>query len=120
MGLFLHFSRTPTPRPLEGVVVAVRVPPPPPADDADVKLAIEDAGTDDPVAPDGGVGPALPGGAQDALAVQVGGDALRSLAGDGIVKLAESGLGRSRVGRVNGRNEDASSRLDLRRPSLPG
>jgi hypothetical protein len=37
---------------------------------------------------------------------------------DGIVKLAESGLGRSRVGRVNGRDEDAS-RLDLRRPSLP-
>ena len=37
---------------------------------------------------------------------------------DGTVKLAESGLGRSRVGRVNGRDEDAS-RLDLRRPSLP-
>jgi hypothetical protein len=36
----------------------------------------------------------------------------------GIVKLAESRLGRSRVGRVNGRDEDAS-RLDLRRPSLP-
>jgi hypothetical protein len=36
----------------------------------------------------------------------------------GIVKLAESGLGRSQVGRVNGRDEDAS-RLDLRRPSLP-
>ena len=38
--------------------------------------------------------------------------------GNGIVKLAESGLGRSRVGRVNGRDEDAS-RPDLRRPSLP-
>jgi IS5 family transposase len=36
----------------------------------------------------------------------------------GIVKLAESRLGRSRVGRVKGRDEDAS-RLDLRRPSLP-
>jgi hypothetical protein len=37
---------------------------------------------------------------------------------DGTVKLAESGLGRSRVGRVNGRDDDAS-RPDLRRPSLP-
>ena len=36
----------------------------------------------------------------------------------GTVKLAESRLGRSRVGRVNGRDEDAS-RPDLRRPSLP-
>jgi hypothetical protein len=36
----------------------------------------------------------------------------------GIVKLAESRLGRSRVGRVKGRDEDAS-RLDLRQPSLP-
>jgi hypothetical protein len=36
----------------------------------------------------------------------------------GTVKLAESRLGRSRVGRVKGRDEDAS-RLDLRRPSLP-
>src|ERR1700737_3595057 len=38
--------------------------------------------------------------------------------GDGTVKLAESRLGRSRVARVNGRDEDAS-RPDLRRPSLP-
>jgi ABC-type multidrug transport system ATPase subunit len=38
--------------------------------------------------------------------------------GEGTVKLSESKLGRSRVGRVNGRDEDAS-RLDLRRPSLP-
>jgi hypothetical protein len=30
----------------------------------------------------------------------------------------QSGLGKSRVGRVNGRDEDAS-RPDLRRPSLP-
>jgi len=36
----------------------------------------------------------------------------------GTVKLAESRLGTSRVGRVNGRDEDAS-RPDLRRPSLP-
>jgi len=36
----------------------------------------------------------------------------------GTVKLAESRLGRSRVGRVNGRDDDAS-RPDLRRPSLP-
>ena len=34
------------------------------------------------------------------------------------VKLAESRLGWSRVGRLNGRDEDAS-RPDLRRPSLP-
>ena len=38
--------------------------------------------------------------------------------GPGIVKLAESRLGRSGDGRVNGRDEDAS-RPDLRRPSLP-
>ena len=37
---------------------------------------------------------------------------------DGTVKLAESKLGGDRVGRVNGRDEDASRR-DLRRPSLP-
>jgi uncharacterized membrane protein YccC len=37
---------------------------------------------------------------------------------DGTVKLAESRLGRSRVGRVNGLDDDAS-RPDLRRPSLP-
>jgi aromatic ring-cleaving dioxygenase len=37
---------------------------------------------------------------------------------DGTVKLAESRLGKSRVGRVKGRDEDAS-RPDLRRPSLP-
>src|SRR6202030_2236766 len=36
----------------------------------------------------------------------------------GTVKLAESRLGKSRVGRVKGRDEDAS-RPDLRRPSLP-
>ena len=36
----------------------------------------------------------------------------------GTVKLAESRLGRSRVGQVNGRDEDPS-RPDLRRPSLP-
>jgi hypothetical protein len=36
----------------------------------------------------------------------------------GTVNLAESRLGRSWVGRVNGRDEDAS-RPDLRRPSLP-
>ena len=36
----------------------------------------------------------------------------------GTVKLAESKLGGSRVGRVNGRDEQAS-RPDLRRPSLP-
>jgi hypothetical protein len=36
---------------------------------------------------------------------------------EGHVKLAESRLGRSRLGRVNGRDENAS-RLDLRRPSL--
>ena len=36
----------------------------------------------------------------------------------GTVKLAENRLGKSRVGRVNGRDEDAS-RPDLRRPSLP-
>jgi hypothetical protein len=35
----------------------------------------------------------------------------------GTVKLAESRLGWSRVGRVNGRDDDAS-RPDLRRPSL--
>jgi hypothetical protein len=37
---------------------------------------------------------------------------------DGTVKLAKSKFGRSWVGRVNGRDEDAS-RPDLRRPSLP-
>ena len=37
---------------------------------------------------------------------------------EGTVKLAESRLGRSRVGQVNGRDEDPS-RPDLRRPSLP-
>src|ERR1700747_974297 len=37
---------------------------------------------------------------------------------DGTVKLAESRLGKSRVGRVKGRDEDAS-RPDLHRPSLP-
>jgi hypothetical protein len=37
---------------------------------------------------------------------------------NGTVKLAESKLGGDRVGRVNGRDEDASRR-DLRRPSLP-
>ena len=36
----------------------------------------------------------------------------------GTVKLAKSKFGRSWVGRVNGRDEDAS-RPDLRRPSLP-
>ena len=36
----------------------------------------------------------------------------------GTVKLAESRLGKSRDGRVKGRDEDAS-RPDLRRPSLP-
>jgi NAD(P)-dependent dehydrogenase (short-subunit alcohol dehydrogenase family) len=36
----------------------------------------------------------------------------------GTVKLAESRLGKSRVGRVEGRDED-TSRPDLRRPSLP-
>ena len=36
----------------------------------------------------------------------------------GTVKLAESRLGWSWVGRVNGRDDDAS-RPDLRRPSLP-
>ena len=36
----------------------------------------------------------------------------------GTVKLAESRLGKSRVGQVKGRDEDAS-RPDLRRPSLP-
>jgi hypothetical protein len=36
----------------------------------------------------------------------------------GTVKLAESRLGKSRVGRVKGRDEDAS-RPDLRPPSLP-
>lgn len=55
---------------------------PVPADDAVVKLAIEDTGTDDAIAPDGGVVPALAGRAGDAVAVQVGGDALRPLAGD--------------------------------------
>ena len=39
-------------------------------------------------------------------------------AATGTVKLAESKLGGDRVGRVNGRDEDAS-RPDLRRPSLP-
>jgi GNAT superfamily N-acetyltransferase len=38
--------------------------------------------------------------------------------GTGTVKLAENKLGGGRVGRVNGRDEDAS-RPDLRRPSLP-
>jgi hypothetical protein len=37
---------------------------------------------------------------------------------DGTVKLAESRLGRRRVGRVNGRDDDAS-RSDLRQASLP-
>ncbi len=37
---------------------------------------------------------------------------------DGTVKLGESGLGRSWVGRVNARDEDAP-RPDLRWPSLP-
>src|SRR5438132_5414221 len=37
---------------------------------------------------------------------------------NGTVKFAESRLGKSRVGRVKGRDEDAS-RPDLRRPSLP-
>jgi hypothetical protein len=40
---------------------------PVPTDDADVKLAIEDAGANDPVAPDRGVVPALAGGARDAV-----------------------------------------------------
>ena len=43
---------------------------------------------------------------------------LRATALAGTVKLVESRLGRSRVGRVNGRDEDAS-RPDLRWPSLP-
>src|SRR5258707_9766660 len=38
-------------------------------------------------------------------------------ASTGTVKLAESRLGRRRVGRVNGQDDDAS-RSDLRRPSL--
>ncbi len=64
-----------------------------PADDSDVKLAIQDAGTDDPVAPDRGVIPALAGGAGDAVAVQIGGDALRPLAGDIFAEDASHDLG---------------------------
>ena len=55
---------------------------PVPADDADIKLTVQDAGTDDAVAPDGGIVPALSRGAWDALAVQVGSDVPRPFAGD--------------------------------------
>ena len=44
--------------------------------------------------------------------------AIEAIRSRGTVKLAESRLGKSRVGRVKGRDEDAS-RPDLRRPSLP-
>src|SRR5271155_4381980 len=42
-----------------------------------------------------------------------------NIAGKGTVKLAESKLGRSRVGRVNGWDDDDGSRPDLRWLSLP-
>jgi len=45
-------------------------------------------------------------------------DAIQPRDQDGTVKLAESGLGRSRGGRLNGRDDDRS-RPDLRRLSLP-
>ncbi len=48
------------------------------------EFAVQDAGTDDPVATDGGVVPALAGRTQDAVAVQVSGDALCGPAGDTI------------------------------------
>src|ERR1700730_6316857 len=59
------------------------------------------------------------GGAAISLGLTVSPFILASISScKGTVKLAESRLGRSRVGRVNGRDEDAS-RPDLRRPSLP-
>src|SRR5690606_17391343 len=61
--------------------------------DADIEFAIEDAGTDDAVAPDGAVVPTLAGWAGDAVTVQVGGDALRSLAGDIFAEDAPNHLG---------------------------
>lgn len=67
--------------------------PPIPAGDADIKLAIEDARTDGAVASDGGVVPTLAGGAWDAVAVQVGGDALRPPCGDIFAEDAPNHLG---------------------------
>ncbi len=64
-----------------------------PANDADIEFAVEDAGTDDAVAPDGGVIPALAGRAGNAVAVEVGGDALRPLAGDELTEDAADDLG---------------------------
>lgn len=55
---------------------------PVPADDADIELAIQDAETDDPVAPDRGVVPTLADRAWDAVAIQVRRNTLRPFFGD--------------------------------------
>ena len=66
---------------------------PVPADGADIKLAIEDAGADGTIAPYRAVVPALATGAGYAVAVEVGGDALWSLARDIFAEDAPHDLG---------------------------
>jgi hypothetical protein len=68
---------------------------PVPADDADIKLTVQDAGTDDAVAPDGGIVPAFSREAWDALAVQVGSDVARPFAGDTVAEDAPHDFGLS-------------------------